>query len=942
MKYMKRNYFKRLFFVFFLSLFVAVPTIAFSTSKSETTSAEETVKLEVNVSEGGIFRMSLQGEDQTKEMEVEAGKSYSASIPKDTPLVISAEANEGYGIEYVKKNGTDLENVLEGGSNFSYIQNTEEDLTYEVKFKEVTKETKNNGLDLTTELTDEDTKVLEDYVKGNYKEYSDYRLEVAKEIGLEDYLNKDNFINLDKFLQKYPSTTFNLGRMQVLNSQMVKGYTTDYQSDYNSLSGSVKESESLGEGRTAQFKVKATTLAEARIGEGVYVTSHEMVTWYNGAYTGVSYSSLSNGLWNMSNGRPAFCAEGINAEPQNGMGSASFEVDNANCRKIMYYGYGGPANCLGDLTREGQIVVTDDCISYAYSGSSIGTVTLNGFHWNKAIAQFYNRLVSHQDPVIYGWTAVGCRPPGQAWSWYPQPYGSTRSFQVLMWAEQKPMGKVKIQKSSANTAVTDNNPCYSLEGAQYGLYTDSGCTNQIGTFTIDASGNSNEIGSLNYQTYYVKETKAPTGYDLDTTVYSINVNSGNTFTVDVKEKPTMPQPPALVSKQDYETGSKPQGSATFKGAEFTVKYYKVYSDNPTGTPAKTWVMRTNGQGIIELKSQYKVSGDDFYYDNGAPVLPYGTITIQETKAPNGYHLDNTVTVKQNKPQGLISTTTVKDLVTRVKLVKIQSGNHTRISDAKFKHTLPNGSTETVTTGNNGEVVLNGLQVGTHKLVETYAPDGYDINTKEIIFEVDSKGNVIPSGISELNKNGIDFVLDDKNNGTLTVEDKVSPFDLKINKVNEKGKKLAGAEFTLYSDANCTKALQRFETDDEGVLTFSNLQTETTYYFKETKAPKGYRIPVDSNGNVHVYEVRVDSTPQNNVFNFTVDGIDYTVNNVNINDPVHLEGTKKDRVVSVQVINFTGNKLPITGDDGTIQMLVSGGVVLSGLLLIVLKRKRSVA
>ena len=50
-----------------------------------------------------------------------------------------------------------------------------------------------------------------------------------------------------------------------------------------------------------------------------------------------------------------------------------------------------------------------------------------------------------------------------------------------------------------------------------------------------------------------------------------------------------------------------------------------------------------------------------------------------------------------------------------------------------------------------------------------------------------------------------------------------------------------------------------------------------YQLKETKAPEGYRIPVDSNGNVHVYEVVTESQPSNGIFNFTIDGVKYNAN-----------------------------------------------------------------
>ena len=83
---------------------------------------------------------------------------------------------------------------------------------------------------------------------------------------------------------------------------------------------------------------------------------------------------------------------------------------------------------------------------------------------------------------------------------------------------------------------------------------------------------------------------------------------------------------------------------------------------------------------------------------------------------------------------------------------------------------------------------------------------------------------------------------------LCVEDTLAPYQLKITKVNEKGKTLEGAEFTLYEDAEGTKVVSKIVTDNTGVVTTNPLEVEKKYYIKETKAPQGYRIPKDAMSN----------------------------------------------------------------------------------------------
>ena len=108
-----------------------------------------------------------------------------------------------------------------------------------------------------------------------------------------------------------------------------------------------------------------------------------------------------------------------------------------------------------------------------------------------------------------------------------------------------------------------------------------------------------------------------------------------------------------VKKVDKETGEAIQGNADLSGAQFTVKYYNKYYNSKSELPSnatKTWVLETrknaNGKYVVEFRDYYKVSGDDFYKDaSGNPCVPYGTITIEETKAPDGYKIsDSTVSV----------------------------------------------------------------------------------------------------------------------------------------------------------------------------------------------------------------------------------------------------------------------------------------------------------
>ena len=211
------------------------------------------------------------------------------------------------------------------------------------------------------------------------------------------------------------------------------------------------------------------------------------------------------------------------------------------------------------------------------------------------------------------------------------------------------VGNATLQKSSTNTSITDGNGNYSIAGATYGVFSDKDCTNQLATLTTDNNGNTETV-EVKAGTVYIKELSAPTGYKVDTTVYSLQVEAGKTATLNVADTPKVTDTLIELFKIDMETQkSNPQGDASLEGAEFTWKYYAGYynKDNLPAEPTRTWTTKTiaekDSDGTIHyvtrLADTYKVAGDSFYMQDGKAVLPLGTLTVEEVKAPDGYLLD---------------------------------------------------------------------------------------------------------------------------------------------------------------------------------------------------------------------------------------------------------------------------------------------------------------
>lgn len=211
------------------------------------------------------------------------------------------------------------------------------------------------------------------------------------------------------------------------------------------------------------------------------------------------------------------------------------------------------------------------------------------------------------------------------------------------------VGNAKLQKASNNTSITDGNGNYSLTGATYGVFSDKDCSKQIATLTTDNNGNT-DIVEVKVGTVYIRELSAPQGYKVDDTVYPLTIKAGETSILKVSDTPKVTNTLIELFKIDMELEkANPQGGASLEGAEFTWNYYAGFygKDNLPSEPTRTWVTKTvaelDSDGkthyITKLADAYKVSGDDFYIQDDKIVLPLGTLTIEETKSPNGYLLD---------------------------------------------------------------------------------------------------------------------------------------------------------------------------------------------------------------------------------------------------------------------------------------------------------------
>ena len=451
-------------------------------------------------------------------------------------------------------------------------------------------------------------------------------------------------------------------------------------------------------------------------------------------------------------GNYAYCVQPSKKTPQSGTYEKHYDVENyvsnagdktqaVQSRNLAYYCWGAPgfdAKNFPSTWYDGSamnddryIALSHIMLSFLVSYDEVGS--MHGCN-----SSFKNWVYQN----VLGYNANGDLVNGQAplpilcWTTAPASFkvyilSTGSATQNILGYEYTPTGTVSLSKTSANTGITSGNSCYSLAGAVYGIYSDAGCSAQVTTLTTDAGGNAAAV-SLNAGTYYYKELTAPAGYALDSSVQSFTVTDGQNTALSVSDTPTNDPVRISINKVDSETGDKVQGGASLENAEFTVKYYAGYynAGNLPANATRTWVIKTkkitSGDKtayIARLADDYKVSGDDFYKLGNTAVLPLGTLSIEETKAPEGYKLDGAylqVSGSSTKITGKYVTQitqngnlaslkggnefSVADKIKRgdFKLTKIDTDNQNRMSDIPFRVTnKATGESHIIKTDENG-------------------------------------------------------------------------------------------------------------------------------------------------------------------------------------------------------------------------------------------------
>ena len=423
-------------------------------------------------------------------------------------------------------------------------------------------------------------------------------------------------------------------------------------------------------------------------------------------------------------------------------------------------------------------------------------------------------------------------------------------------------GSVRFHKESAMPSISDGNNCYSLAGAEISIYSDADCTDLLDTLTTGEDGYTDYYSTTFREgdsvTLYFKETKAPNGFLINDEVRSITLDSEDNYTETITDMPGNDPISLVLSKRTADGHG--SGNTRLEGAEYTVKYYDTISDTDpaiAGNEAKyTWIFRTNERGYIFLADNYLVTGSDGLVKDisGMYTLPLGTITIQETKAPEGYLLNDTVYVAQTVLDSGNNTVRTSNLPTddnaaqetpyegTISIQKFLGGGSTVKTsepDAEFEIYLtsagsydaaPEESRQTITTDANGYAITKRLPYGTYTVHQTKGNNKYYFVDDMEITISENNGNYHKILEDKPIEFYIKMVKKDADTGS-TVNVSGTTFEL----YDENGKKVSFTKMT----SSGMQTIDSFTTDENGCVYTTEKLLKGNYTLVETKAPDGY-------------------------------------------------------------------------------------------------------
>lgn len=518
-------------------------------------------------------------------------------------------------------------------------------------------------------------------------------------------------------------------------------------------------------------------------------------------------------------------------------------------------------------------------------------------------------------------------------------------------------GLLRLYKESADTAMTDGNDCYSLEGAVYNLKHDA--TGQTWTLTTNSQGVA-QIDNLPLGNYTLTETTPSKGYAVDSTIHHIIITSDMLdLSISSLEPPKYDPIGLILSKTDYD-GNTRQGNARLDGAIFHFKFYDqadakgnlicefdAVTKYVTGDDKNSRLYLT--MDYITADSWKSYTGHtlaEYFTDDGDFKAPLGSMIVEETGYPEGYLEGNVISVigSDNSVTNGILIQNIEDnelnhriqVVNSVNPMLVQQTNIIRGGVSVEKHDLDDDSTDAQgnanlsasfaiynKSDNNIYVTVDGVQktvepdglittittdsetkiaktlndflpYGTYEIKEVNTDGTYSINAWSRTFSIVSDGQIIEY-TSDAAKNPV-------NRGGV----QVVKFDSDKVSANPSGEAtLEDAEFTIVNESNSYVYInnKRYEkgeviltikTNKAGLATTgSDVLPIGKFRIYESKRPNGYLLN-------ETWSQTFDITAKGEMVSFTT--VDDTVQDTPIKGGIKLYKSDADRITSGDIDN----------------------------------------
>ena len=292
--------------------------------------------------------------------------------------------------------------------------------------------------------------------------------------------------------------------------------------------------------------------------------------------------------------------------------------------------------------------------------------------------------------------------------------------------------RIRVEKTlNPDTNKTTNTGDAAVEGAVYGVFEDSACTNKVAELVTGADGKA-ITNPLEYKNYYVKEITQSEGCKIDTNVYEALVDNANTengqkvITIGSKEDIIYGGMRLIVSISDL-SGNTTKNPSVGSTIELVLK-----SD-----PSQKYTTTVDENGYAEITDV--PYGHYTCYETTRPNIPSGN--VQDLMDPMDIFIDREETYIYSK---LVNTQTaqryvkmeIKDKLSNkfitgspasFKIFDVQNNTYVvqTITYSEDPNVTTPYQTDTFSTDNRGYVVTaEMLPAGDYRLEEVTAPNGY--------------------------------------------------------------------------------------------------------------------------------------------------------------------------------------------------------------------------